>query len=101
MRQKDGFVTARTNHCGYIFENRKPCSAFNQGVGVIQVDKDRCVIERSAGGPTLQIEVGIKIEGLVVDSRHLVIWSGREIKIFRLFDESVELRSEIPCRAKY
>ena len=58
----------------------------NDGVAAIQTNSDTVMVQ-SETGVNVDINCGINVKGLVVDSNHLVVWNGKEVQVYG-FDEA-------------
>ena len=85
---------------GSLHSNRRTiCQlhTYNEGTAAIQVEQNLVLVDHSA---LLSVQPQLAIKGMACDARHLVIWSGNEIQVYRMFDSRIELLSEMQLQSR-
>lgn len=83
----------------YILQKEPFRHTYSEGAAAIQCGSDRIIFEHLGGSQPMQIASHIAIEGMVCDDRHVVIWNGDNINVFRIFETHAELFSDLHIKS--
>lgn len=83
----------------FIMREDELCCSVSDQVAAIQVGKRLLRVQRNDFECMFMVTTTIDVKNIVIDSRHLVVWDGRQICVYKLYFDNYEKFSNFPFHA--